>query len=78
MARKNFSLTNEDEGNERANLRGINYLVGKAVRDRLDVPQGRLPSRRAQHPDSLAKKVRKFKIKTSLSQENINAACHKP
>ncbi len=41
----------------------ISYVVGKALGDGLDVPKGRLPSSRAQHPDFLEKKVRNFKNK---------------
>jgi hypothetical protein len=71
---------NEDAGNERANLSGLDKLVGKALGNGLVVLKGRLPSSRAQHPDSLEKMVRKLKIKTSISQENVNGlvSCHKP
>ncbi len=41
----------------------ISYVVGKALGDEIDVPKGRLPSSRAQHPDFFEKKLRKFKNK---------------
>jgi hypothetical protein len=40
-------------GKERANLGGVDELVGETLGDGLDVPEGRLPRARAQQPDGL-------------------------
>jgi hypothetical protein len=40
-------------GKERANLGGVDELVGEALGDGLDVPEGRLPRACAQQPDRL-------------------------
>jgi hypothetical protein len=69
---------NEDEGNERANLSGIDYYAGKALGNGLVVLKGRLPSSRAQHPHFLEKKVRKLKKKLHFHKKNVNGLVTNP
>jgi hypothetical protein len=57
----------------------ISYVVGKALGDGLDVPKGRLPIVAVHSTQiSLKKRMENLKIKTSLSQENINGTFEKP